>query len=85
MPILDNFVTKYVPKTVKILKIFCDSCAGQNKNYTIFRYLVSLASQNKFETIVVTFPIRGHFYLECDKNFALVNQKTMIETADEWL
>lgn len=30
------------------------------------------------------FPIRGHSYLECDWNMAIVNQKKWIELPKEW-
>ncbi|KAF2883668.1 hypothetical protein ILUMI_22505 [Ignelater luminosus] len=37
-----------------------------------------------FDFIQVTFPIRSHSYMECDKNFGLVNQRTRIELPKEW-
>jgi len=38
----------------------------------------------RFDNIVLTFPIRGHSYLECDKNMGLVNAKTAAEVPSEW-
>jgi hypothetical protein len=83
--ILDHFIANNVPADVKQLEIFCDSCPGQNKNYTVFRYLHHIvATIKRFECVKVTFPIRGHSYMECDKNMALINQKAHLETPDDW-
>ena len=48
--------------------------------------IFSLAGHNKkrFEKVTITFPIRGHSYLECDKNMALVNTRMPAETSHEW-
>ncbi|PSN52501.1 hypothetical protein C0J52_11243 [Blattella germanica] len=32
----------------------------------------------------MTFPVRGHSYLECDKNMGLINQKSRVEIPNEW-
>ncbi|XP_050303981.1 uncharacterized protein LOC126741556 [Anthonomus grandis grandis] len=59
--VLEDYVTHHLPSSVKILIIFCDSCGGQHKNFTVFRYLRYLVHQKKrFQTIKVVFPIRGH-------------------------
>lgn len=36
---LDNFIANCISNVVEILEIFCDSCTGQNKTYTVYRYL----------------------------------------------
>lgn len=83
--ILDDFIEKHVGDGVKHLHIFCDSCAGQNKNYTVLRYLHHLViTRKRFDSIKITFPVRGHSFLECDKNMGLINQKKTVETPDEW-
>lgn len=41
-------------------------------------------TQERFEIVKVIFPIRGHSYLECDKNMSLVNTKSYTETPEEW-
>ena len=33
----------------------------------------------------MTFPIRGHSYLECDRDMALVNQKCRAEVPEDWM
>ena len=50
--------------------LFSDSCGGQNKNYNMIVFL-SLLSQKLQVTICHLYPIRGHSYCECDRNFGL--------------
>jgi len=51
----------------------------------MFRYLHSLvATRKRFDSVAITFPVRGHSYLECDKNMGLINQKSAVETPDGW-
>ncbi|XP_046684368.1 uncharacterized protein LOC124370121 [Homalodisca vitripennis] len=83
---LNHYIfTKLDPK-VKHLHIFCDSCSGQNKNYTLIRfchYVVNVLQ--KLDTIKVVFPIRGHSFLECDRNMGLINQKYAAELPEDWV
>lgn len=82
---LNHFIENYLPKEVKVLEVFCDSCAGQNKNYTVLRYLHYMTTiRKRLESFKITFPVRGHSYLECDKNMALINQKTRCEMPGDW-
>lgn len=82
---IQHFISNSVADNVKHLKIFCDSCAGQNKNYTVFRYLHHLVHvKRRFDEVLVTFPVRGHSFMECDKQFGLINQKTPAETPNDW-
>lgn len=83
---LHHYVNEYLPPQVKHLKIFCDSCGGQNKNFTLFRYLHHLVHKfQRFETVTVVFPIRGHSYMECDKNMGIINCKTRAELPEDWV
>lgn len=82
---IDHFVSSILPENVRKLVIFCDSCAGQNKNYTVIRYLHYLVTQkNRFDRVNVVFPIRGHSYLECDRDMSLINQRSYVEVPEEW-
>lgn len=82
---LHHFIETFLPEDIRTLHLFCDSCGGQNKNYTVFRYLHWLIhGQQRFEQIHMTFPVRGHSYLECDKNMGLINQKSRVEIPNEW-
>lgn len=82
---LFNFVMTILDPKVKELDIFCDSCGGQNKNWTIFRMVHYLVNHVKrLDKIKMNFPIRGHSYLECDRNMVCINQKKWIELPKDW-
>ncbi|KAJ8887890.1 hypothetical protein PR048_007374 [Dryococelus australis] len=54
---------------------------GQNNNWTVIRFLHYVAVVLKrFDKVQFTYPIRSHSYMECDKNSALICQKTPAET-----
>ena len=61
-------------------KSFCDFCARQDKNYTIFQFgHWPVHSRLRFDSIKMIFLIRGHSYMECDKNFGLLNNRSDVE------
>lgn len=83
---LDDFL-RNIDCSIKTVHIFCDSCAGQNKNWTVFRYLHFLVLKlHKFTEVFVHFPIRGHSYMESDRDMGSVSKvlKKTIETPSEW-
>lgn len=82
---LYDFIMFHLPNTVRHLTIFCDSCGGQNKNYNVFRFLYYMVHQRKLlDTVNVIFPVRGHSYMECDRNMALVNQRHLAQIPKDW-
>lgn len=83
--LLHHFFYNYLDMKIRKLEIFCDSCGGQNKNYTMMRFLHYVVHMEKrLDSVKITFPIRGHSYLECDKDFGLINQKSRVEVPEEW-
>ncbi|XP_022204396.1 uncharacterized protein LOC111049285 [Nilaparvata lugens] len=84
--LLFHFVNNYLSEQVEHLHIFADSCGGQNKNINIIRFLHYLVHTRKqFKSIQVTYPIRGHSYLECDKQMGLINSKFGAELPCDWV
>lgn len=82
---LHHFVFHVLSPDVKKLYIFCDSCAGQNKNFTVFRYIHYIVTVCKrLERVTMTFPERGHSYLECDKNMGLISRTAHTEVPKDW-
>lgn len=74
-----------LPEEVTHLKLFCDSCGGQNKNYTVLKFLHYMVTfRKRFDFIKIMFPIRGHSYMECDRDMVMVNQNTPCETPQHW-
>ena len=83
--LLYDFSMNRLNKLVCNLEIFCDSCAGQNKNYTIFKFIHWLVHVvRRFDSVKIVFPIRGHSYMESDKDFGLLNQHTHAQVPAEW-
>lgn len=71
--ILDYINTK-VPPEVKELYVFSDACGGQNRNHTLIRLLMALTMTGRFSAIHHYFPVRGHSFLPCDRDFATVKR-----------
>lgn len=83
---LFHFVMTILDPSVRILDIFSDSCGGQNKNWTISRMIHYIVHHVKrLDQVKMTFPIRGHSYLECDRNMASINQKKWVEMPKDWV
>lgn len=73
---------------MKRLCLLSDSCGAQNKNFTVMAYL-SWLSYTWNISIYHLFPVRGHSYSQCDRNFGLYS-KTLkrvetIQTVDEYI
>lgn len=71
---LTNFLENYVPKDITELRMFSDNCPGQNKNHCLIRLCAALVDSGRFKKIEQNFPIRGHSYLPCDRDFALIKR-----------
>lgn len=72
---------------VNKLVLLSDACGGQNRNYTVFSFFSLLSEELQIE-IEHVFPVRGHSYCQCDRNFGLYGQKKrkeVIETAEEYV
>ena len=54
------------------LRLFSDSCFGQNKNMNLVSMLMSLKQLFSGLTVNYTFPIRGHSYLPADRVFGRI-------------
>lgn len=73
-----SFILDYIHRKmtgIEHLHIFSDGCSGQNKNHVLIRLFSALVSLNKFKTIEQYFPVRGHSFLPCDRNFAVLKRK----------
>lgn len=77
---MHHFIFNILSSDVRHLALFCDSCAGQNKNFTMFRYLHYVVHKcHRLDSVTVTFPERGHSYMECDRNMALLPKHAITE------
>lgn len=67
---------KIQPGQYSTLRLFADSCSGQNKNKTMMAFLLSYIQNSPlFDVIEVVFPIRGHSYLPADRIFGHVEKE----------
>ncbi|KAI4468070.1 dna-directed rna polymerases i ii and iii subunit rpabc2 [Holotrichia oblita] len=70
-----RYIQQYIPNHVKELHLFCDNCPGQNKNNTVSRMCLFLKDSGRFDSIDQYFPIRGHSFLPCDRDFGHLKRK----------
>lgn len=70
-----DYIKREIPETVTHFHIFSDGCGGQNKNHCVIRMCRALVDLGRFKTVNQYFPIRGHSFMPCDRNFAVVKKK----------
>ena len=70
-----HYLQNFVDSNVEELHLFCDNCAGQNKNHAMVRMLMALTEIKMFKKIKLYFPMRGHSFLPCDRAFGLIKRK----------
>ena len=61
--------------TMKRLICYSDSYFGQNKNTQMICFWESLIWCKRFTRIDHKFLVRGHTYLPCDRDFALIEKR----------
>ncbi len=73
---------------IKNIIIFSDSAGGQNRNYTVLKFL-NYASIFYKVKITHVYPVRGHSFCECDRNFAAfsksIKKKESIEHYNDYI
>lgn len=55
-----HYINNFVDKDVEELHLFCDNCAGKNKNHALIRMVMALVEINRFKKVKIFFPQRGH-------------------------
>ena len=75
----------YLDPAVKKLSVFADSCGGQNKNHSIIQFFHYVTAELKrFDTVTITYPVRGHSFMEPGKNMGLIPKSGKAETQNSW-
>lgn len=84
-----NYIETEIPNTVKNMILFSDGPSGQNKNHTVVRFLMNLCDKGRFDSITHNFPVRGHSYSPCDRDFGaikrLLKRVDRIYTPEEYM
>lgn len=70
---LINFIQEEKNKQIKSIRLICDSCGGQNKNYA-FLSMINVFSHQYNISIEWIFPVRGHSYMPPDRAFGRVEK-----------
>lgn len=77
-----------IQRETKTIFMLSDACPGQNRNYTICNFLCAMAVLNNIE-ILQLYPVRGHSYSQCDRNFSVYSRKVKksqsVETPQEYI
>lgn len=87
---LDDFIKKKLSanSSLKKINLFSDAAGGQNKNLNVVKFCTWFARTNKVK-ITHIFPVRGHSYCQCDRNFGMygtiLKRKERIESPDDYL
>ena len=63
-----------------ILRIFCDNCAGQNKNINVLLGALRIIHEKVFSRIELIFMVSGHSYMPCDRAFGVIEKKLRVST-----
>lgn len=71
---LFHYIDHILPKNVKVLYLFSDNAAAQNKNATILQFLHLLVRTTSLQKIEHRFPEPGHSFLPCDRCFGVIEK-----------
>ena len=83
--ILYKFCMNHLCLDVISLEGFYNVCAGWNKKFTVLRFMCWIVHiVRHFDSLRMVFPVCGHSYIECDKNFGLLNQRTDVGAPADW-
>jgi len=86
---LNNLLDKVETKHGRFdpLAIWCDNTQGQFKECLVF-YLNHLVKKEKFRRIDLKFPLEGHLYLICNRQFGCIQKffytVERIEASQDW-
>lgn len=71
---LMDYINNYADPGSRELRLFSDNCPGQNKNHTLVRFCMALIQTGRFDKVTQYFPIRGHSFLPCDRDFGVIKR-----------
>lgn len=86
--LLYDYISKKITPSTKKIVLFSDATGAQNKSVKVTKFLVWLSKMLDVE-IEHIYPVRGHSYCVCDRNFGIYSPKMKkmetIQTSDEYV
>lgn len=73
--LLDYLKSLPTPNQYTELHLYSDNCWGQNKNHAMCRLLLAVTELKLFEKIEQFYPVRGHSFLPCDRDFGTMKKE----------
>lgn len=67
--------------TKKNIQLWCDNCAGQNKNQMLIFAMMYLVATKKYESVECRFLVSGHSFMPCDQDFAIIEKRKKVVKA----
>lgn len=67
-----------LPSSIKEVYVFSDACSGQNRNHLVTRLLLAMTMNGRFSQIHQYYPVRGHSFLPCDRDFSVVKRQVKL-------
>jgi hypothetical protein len=84
-----NFYFQKLNPSIKNLYIFSDNSFSQNKNRNLWHFYEILVKTKKFEEIILIYPIPGHSFLDCDRDFGRIEKNRLkvekVNLPSEWV
>lgn len=72
---LHYYINEYLDKSITELHLYSDGCVAQNKNHAVIRMCLGLTHSGRFSNIIHRYPVRGHSFLPCDREFGSFKRK----------
>ncbi|PSN48692.1 hypothetical protein C0J52_13536 [Blattella germanica] len=81
---LYHYINNELTQDVKNITFFSDACADQNCNNTGVLFLMNLVHSGQLKKISHIFPVRGHSFLLCDRDFGTLGRADRIYTPEQY-
>ncbi|GFQ83107.1 uncharacterized protein TNCT_348301 [Trichonephila clavata] len=77
--LLKVIMSNLTPK--RNLTVWCDNCAGQNKNRMVSMIMIYAVAKNILDCIEFKFLVSGHSYMPCNRDFGIIEKnKNILQT-----
>lgn len=70
-----TYLTSQINTNKEKLIVWSDNCGAQNKNQIMLAMYLTLLAKGYFSEIIHKFPVKGHTFLACDRDFGVIEKK----------